>query len=254
MLKFSRHLTQKFARCVIGYDLIKEGDKILVGYSGGKDSTALLHLLNRMKRHAPYSFDFLAATVSYGMGEDYTEYTSFLNSQGIAHEVLQTKILERAKTEIRKDSSFCSYCSRQRRGELYLFAKNKGFNKLALGHNLDDAVESFLMNLFQNGKLRSMPPIYLTDDGSLEVIRPLIKVREEALKYFVQSNNLKIFDGEKSCPAFKTKNKMPITRGQTKEFLRELSKEKRNLFVMFSSAFENIDVASFADKRFLSKK
>ncbi|MGP1561425.1 MAG: tRNA 2-thiocytidine biosynthesis TtcA family protein [Helicobacteraceae bacterium] len=250
MLKFSRHLTKTFAQTVIEYGLIKAGDRILVGFSGGKDSTALLHLLKRMKAYAPHDFDFFALTVSYGMGEDLSAQAASLKAHGIAHEILQTNIFERAKTEIRQNSSFCSYFSRQRRGELYLYAKKHGFNKLALGHHLDDAAESFFMNMFQNGKLRSMPPIYTTDDGKLEVIRPLIRVREQALAHFARFNNLAVV-GDEACPAFKMDVKMPYLRARTKEFLRELSREKPDLFSMLSAAFCNLDAASFSDKKYL---
>ncbi|PIE72524.1 MAG: tRNA 2-thiocytidine(32) synthetase TtcA, partial [Deltaproteobacteria bacterium] len=177
-MKFSKPLTREFAQSVIKYGLVQENDRILLGFSGGKDSFALAFLLKRMQRVGFKNFSFKALSVVYD-DEDLSPQHEILRTHGIESEILKTNIFARSSLELRKNSSACSYFSRQRRGELYLYAKRHNFNKLALAHHLDDAVQSFFMNLFLNGKMRSMPPKYFTQDGALEVIRPLVQIKEE---------------------------------------------------------------------------
>jgi tRNA(Ile)-lysidine synthase TilS/MesJ len=136
-----------------------------------------------------------------------------------------------------------------RRGALYTYALENGFNKLALAHHLDDAAESFFMNFMNNGTLRSMPPIYKADNG-LIVIRPLIYVRERQLRDNALLNNLPTV-GDEACPAMRFDVKMPHARYETKELLANLEKAHPNLFVSLKGAFEKIQTSSFYQKEFL---
>lgn len=253
MIDLSKKLISEVSKTIIEYDLIKEGDKIAVGLSGGKDSFTLLHLLERAKKVAPFDFEILAITVGYGMGEDFSKQTAHLEKHNIPYIFRDTKIYERSEETIRENSSFCSYFSRMRRGVLYAVAKEHGCNKLALGHHLDDAAESFFMNMFNNGKLRAMAPIYVTDDGSLEVIRPLIKTREHKLLECAKHNNFPIV-GDEGCPAFKKPTKMPHMRAHMKEFLNQLDREQKDLFPMLKRSFSNIQPESFSDNEYLTRK
>lgn len=199
-----------------------------------------------MKDHAPFLFEFEAVTISYGMGEDYSFLSEHCKKYGISHSIYQTEIFEIAKEKIRKNSSFCSFFSRMRRGSLYTFALNNGFNKLALGHHLDDAIESFFMNLFYNGSMRSMPPIYRAYNG-IFVIRPLIFARERQLKDFAISNNFKTI-GDEACPAMRFDIKMPYNRDRFKEIISNLEKEHKTMIASIKRAFENIHDDFFFDK------
>ena len=147
MIELSKKLSTNIGRTNAQYGLIKEGDKILVGFSGGKDSLTLIHALNRMKKVAPFDFEFKAITITYGMGEQVQFLSDHCKEHGINHEIVDTQIFEISKEKIRKNSSFCSFVSRMRRGYLYTHAIDGGFNKLALGHHLDDAMESFFYEL-----------------------------------------------------------------------------------------------------------
>ncbi len=246
MVKFSKRLLRNFGRTNARFKLIQEGDKVLVALSGGKDSLTLLHLIHNMRKHAPFSFEFQACTISYGMeGEDYSFLKEHCKKYNIAYEVYETNIYDISQETMREGSSYCSYFSRMRRGALYTYALKRGFNKLALGHHLDDAVESFFMNLFYNGALRSMPPIYKAKRG-IHVIRPLIEMREEQLRNFVLENNFKTI-GDEACPAMQIATKMPYNRAQTKEWLRELEQEHENLFTIIKAAFANIHEETFLD-------
>ncbi len=244
--KISKKLLRVFGKTNAKYRLIGEGDRVLVALSGGKDSLSLTHLIKNMQQHAPFKFEFKAVTIKYGMdGEDYRFLEEHCQEFNIPYEVYETNIYEISQETMREGSSFCSYFSRMRRGALYTYALNNGFNKLALGHHFDDAVESFFMNLFYNGAMRSMPPIYKADRG-VHVIRPLIEAREEQLRNFAIENNF-LTIGDESCPAMKIATKMPYNRAQTKEWLRELETKHPNLFKSLKAAFTHIDDDTFLD-------
>ncbi len=140
MIPISKRLLRIAGRTNAKYNLIKEGDKILLGLSGGKDSLSLAHILKHMQKVAPFDFEFKAVTIAYGMGEDLQTLHAHCEEHGIEHEIVDTKIFELAGEKIRANSSFCSFFSRMRRGALYTYALEKGYNKLALAHHLDDGI------------------------------------------------------------------------------------------------------------------
>lgn len=133
-----------------------------------------------------------------------------------------------------------------RRGSLYSACQEFGYTKLALGHHLDDAAESFFMNMMNNGTLRAMAPIYKSK-YDIHVIRPLIKVRESQLAEFARSNGFAVI-GDEACPAMQIPVKMPVARENAKGLLRELEKENKELFKSLSSAFERIQDDTFFDE------
>ncbi len=239
----SKKLLRIAGRTNAKYNLIGEGDRVLLGLSGGKDSLTLAHLLSHVQKVAPFSFEFKAVCVTYGMGEDMTTLESHCKEYGIPFEVYKTETFELAKDKIRANSSFCSFFSRMRRGALYSAALKDGYNKVALGHHFDDAVESFFMNFMYNGALRSLPPKYRAKNG-LEVIRPFILVRERQLIDAAKANNFPII-GDEACPAFRFDVKMPYARANTKKLLKELEEQNHHLFISLKAAFEHIHKDSF---------
>ena len=247
MLEVSKKITKLVGQTNANYDLIKEGDKVLVGFSGGKDSLTLIHTLKRMQKKAPFKFEFKAVTITYGMGEQVQFLADHCKAHDIPHEIVDTQIFDISKEKIRKNSSFCSFVSRMRRGYLYTHALDNGFNKLALGHHLDDAMESFFMNFFYNGSMRSMPPVYKAENG-LMVIRPLIMCRERQLRAFAQTNCVDVI-GDEACPAMRIDVKMPHARANTKELLAKLEEENPSIFVSMKAAFKNFHPNTFFNKK-----
>lgn len=246
MIKLSKKLIRQVARANAKFRLIGEGDRVLLGLSGGKDSLALAHLLKRMQEHAPFKFSFEALTLSYGMGEDYAALHAHCAAHGIKHSVLESNIYEISGDTIRENSSFCSYFSRMRRGALYSYALEKGFNKLALAHHLDDAAESFFMNFIHNGALRTLAPIYRSKRG-VEVIRPLIFVRERQLRANALENELEVI-GNEFCPGMRLSEKnvkFPHAREEAKQLLSRLEGENPKIFTSLRSAFSNLHHETF---------
>ena len=245
-LPMSRKLLKVIGKTNVQFRLIGEGDKVLVGLSGGKDSLALVHALKHIQRHAPFNFEFEACTVKYGMPDEHYAYlVEHCKAYGIKHTVYDTNIYDISHDTIRENSSFCSYFSRMRRGALYSFAQEGGFTKVALGHHFDDAVESFFMNMFYNGTLRSLAPIYKTGKG-FHLIRPLIEVREKQLRAFADENDLQVI-GDEACPAMLKDVKMPHARASTKAWLAGMEKENREMFKMIKASFKHIHDDTFLD-------
>ncbi len=251
-LEVSKKITKLVGQTNAKYELIKEGDKILVGFSGGKDSLTLIHTLKRMQSVAPFNFEFKAVTITYGMGERVEFLAEHCKKYDIEHEIVDTQIFDISKEKIRKNSSFCSFVSRMRRGYLYTHALENSFNKLALGHHLDDAMESFFMNFFYNGSMRSMPPVYKAQNG-LMVIRPLIMCRERQLRAFAEDNCVDVI-GDEGCPAMRMDIKMPHARENTKKLLEKLEEENPKIFVSMKAAFENFHPNTFFSKEDLDKE
>ena len=245
-IKISKKIMSKLGKTNAEFDLIEEGDKILVGLSGGKDSLTMIHAMKEQQRRAPFKFEFIAVTISYGMGENYDDLASHCKKYDIPHVIVDTTVYELAKDKIRKNSSFCSFFSRMRRGYLYTAAQEHGCNKVALGHHMDDAAESFFMNFIYNGQMRSLAPKYRAENG-LIVIRPLIQMRERQLRAFVDDNSLNAI-GDEACPAMRFDVKMPHARANTKKMLAKMEEEFPSLFTSLNAAFKNISVDSFFDK------
>jgi tRNA(Ile)-lysidine synthase TilS/MesJ len=215
------------------FSMIAEGDRVLVGLSGGKDSLVLLHTLSEFRRRSPARFDLAACTVAL-RGMDVSDLRAYCAAREVPYIVLQHPILE--IIESRKERSPCSFCANMRRGILNSRAREDGYNRLALGHNLDDAVETFFMNLFRAGRARSFQPkLYQTRTG-VTVIRPLIYVRETVVVAEAHRLNLPILST--TCPwAGRTE------RQRTKNMLDTLSGELPNLFGNVVNALRSLDTA-----------
>ncbi|WP_345993804.1 ATP-binding protein [Sulfurimonas sp. HSL-1716] len=242
-IKLSKKIMSKLGKTNAEFNLVEEGDKILVGLSGGKDSLTLVHALKEQQRRAPFKFEFLAVTVSYGMNENFDRLKAHCAEHDIPYEIYDTNIYDLAEDKIRKNSSFCSFFSRMRRGSLYSAAEKYGCNKVALGHHLDDAAESFFMNFIYNGQMRSLAPKYKADNG-LIVIRPLIQLRERQLAAAALENDMPTI-GDEACPSMRFDIKMPHARADMKEMLFEMEKKYPSLFVSLNAAFKNISEESF---------
>lgn len=243
MIEISKRLLRIVGQTNAKYKMFESGDKILLALSGGKDSLILTHVLKHFCAASPIKWTFKAVTIDYGIGQDFSYLKNHCKENGIDYEVIHTNSFSIMREKSRKNATICSFCARMRRGHLYSYALNNGFNKLAIAHHLDDAAESFFMNFTYNGALRTLAPKYTAQNG-LIIIRPLILARERQIKDCALKNKLQVL-GDECCPAYKLENKMPRARAQTKELLSSIEKSNQKFFISLKAAFENIHAQTF---------
>lgn len=202
------------------YEMIKEGDKIAIGVSGGKDSMALLAGMANLRRFYPEKFDIVAITLDPRFGDadgDYSEIEKLCRELDVEYIIKRTQLAE-VIFDIRKESNPCSLCARMRRGALHDAAKENGCNKIALGHHLDDVAETFIMNLFNGGTLDCFMPVTYLSRKDIYMIRPLIFARESDCARVVRKENLPVV--KSTCPADGT-----TERQEVKEMLSSFEKK-----------------------------
>ncbi|MBQ4346946.1 MAG: tRNA 2-thiocytidine(32) synthetase TtcA [Firmicutes bacterium] len=208
-------------KAVDDYGMIEHNDKIAVGISGGKDSMSLLTALKGLQRFYPKKFEIFAVAVDLGLGADYSEISKYCENLGTPLSIIQTDIAQIVFDE-RKEKNPCSLCAKMRKGALNTAAEELGCNKIALGHNKDDIIETFIMSLFFEGRIYTFAPITYLDRMKLFSIRPLMYAPEHEIKSFAQKNNIPILINP--CPADgETK------REEIKSLLRELGKKYTGL-------------------------
>lgn len=173
--------------CIGEFDLISNGDRIMVCLSGGKDSYTLLHLLERARRKAEITFKLIAVHLDQGQpGYDGKPLEDWLRAEGYSYKIIREDTYSIVVDQIPDNKTYCSMCSRLRRGILYKAASQLGCNKLALGHHRDDTIETLMLNMIFSGSMHAMPPKLLSDDGAHTVIRPLLYCAESDIAEFAQ--------------------------------------------------------------------
>ena len=183
--KREKRLRRLTGQAIEDFNMIQAGDRIMVCLSGGKDSYTLLHLLLGLQKKAPVPFTLTAVNLDQGQpGFDDTVLPAHCAALGVAFRQLRQDTYSVVKRVIPEGKTYCSLCSRLRRGALYRLASEEGFTKVALGHHKDDIVATFLLNLFFGARLAAMPPKLKSDDGRHIVIRPLAYVRERDVAAF----------------------------------------------------------------------
>ncbi len=217
-----RRMLSYVRRAVDDYNMIEDGDRIAVGISGGKDSLTLLEVLSEMRIFYPKRYELVAITVDMGFeGSDYSEVAEFCRRLNIKYIVEKTDIAK-IIFDIRKESNPCSLCSKMRRGSLHSAAIAAGCNKVALGHHFDDAVETFMMNLFFEGRLGCFSPKSYLSNSKLWLIRPMLYATEKDVKYFSGKRALPVVTS--LCP-----EDHATEREKMKNLLAELEKNNKGL-------------------------
>ena len=187
-------------RCVDDYDMIKAGDRVAVGVSGGKDSLVLLVLLAGLKKYFNKPFELEAITIDMGLGMDYSGIQALCDKWEVPYTVVKTEIGP-IIFDYRKEKNPCSMCSKMRRGALNQAIIDKGFNVLALGHHYDDAVETFMMSLIYEGRISCFQPVTNLDRTGVIQIRPMLYIHEKTVDNFAQKMELPVL--ENRCPVDK---------------------------------------------------
>ena len=222
------------------YDMIKDGDRIAVGVSGGKDSMALLAAMADLRRFYPQKFELVAITLDPRFGgedADYSAIEEFCKEHEVEYIIKRTQLAE-VIFDIRKESNPCSLCARMRRGALHDAAKASGCNKIALGHHLDDVAETFIMNLFNGGTLDCFMPVTYLSRKDIYMIRPMIFARESDCARVCRRGNLPIVKSK--CPADGT-----TERQEVKEFLNSLEKKYGNVREKILGAMQRKEINGY---------
>lgn len=242
-------LSKQMTRTLSAYDLLAEGDHVLVAVSGGKDSYTLLDLLWHARSRAPFKFDLTAVHLDQVQpGYDGRPLAEWLADFGAPYQILREDTYTPVVARTPEGGTYCALCSRLRRGILYTAAERLGCNKLALGHHRDDALETLLMNLFYGGKLQAMPAGYTTDDGRFRVIRPLIECAEADIAAHAQTAGYPIL------PCNLCGSQDGLRREAMAALLRDLERDSPNLRAVMLSALKNVSPTHLLDPRLLSAK
>ena len=202
-------------RCVDDYHMIEAGDKIAVGVSGGKDSLVLLVLLAGLRQYFNKPFSLEAITIDMGLGMDYSGVQELCDQWNVPYTIVKTEIAP-IIFDYRKEKNPCSMCAKMRRGALNQAILDKGFNKLALGHHYDDAVETFLMSLLFEGRISCFQPVTDLDRTGITQIRPMLYIHEKTVDNFAVRQNLPVIQNR--CPVDKA-----TKREEVKQLIFDLS-------------------------------
>ena len=225
-------------RCVDDYDMIREGDKIAVGVSGGKDSLVLLVLLAGLKKYFNKNFQLEAITIDMGLGMDYSSVTELCQKLDVPYHIIKTEIAP-IIFDYRKEKNPCSMCSKMRRGALNQAILDMGFNKLALGHHYDDAVETFVMSLIFEGRISCFQPVTDLDRTGIVQIRPMLYIHEKTVDNFAVRQDLPII--ENRCPVDKA-----TKREEIKQLVFDLSKTYPDLKERIFGAMQRLPLPEWA--------
>jgi tRNA 2-thiocytidine biosynthesis protein TtcA len=234
-------IRKRMVEALAEYQMLEEGDHIMVCCSGGKDSSILLALLSEVQRRAPYNFELAAVMLDQGHpGFDPSPFARWVEALGVKLTVVQRDTYSIVKEKV-TSGVYCSMCSRLRRGILYDHAHDNGFTKMALGHHRDDLSETLLMNLFYTGKLAAMPPKLKSDDGRNILLRPLSFVAEKDLRELAQVWNFPII------PCNLCGSQEGMKRQKVKRLLQDLEKDIPYIGNSMLKAMSNIRQSQLMD-------
>lgn len=235
-----KHILSYTRRALHDYGMIRPNERIAVGVSAGKDSLTLLHVLARLRRFYPVPFDLSAITVDMGFGGvpgDYSGIAALCQSLEVPYQVVSSDIAE-IVFNIRKESNPCSLCAKLRRGALHNAAQADGCTAVALGHHFDDAVETFMLNLFYEGRIGCFSPVTELSKVGIRVIRPLIYVPEKEIRAFAATQGLPVIASV--CPA-----NQHTERENMKQLLHTLERGNRGLRHRIFGAMQRGEVDGF---------
>lgn len=226
-MKGLKRLLSFARRACDDYNMISEGDTVAVGLSGGKDSLALLYTMANLKKFYPVPFELIAVTIDMRFEEIGKGKTDFSQIEKLCEELgvkyyIEPSDIAKIVFDIRKENNPCSLCAKLRRGMLCDAAKRHGATKIALGHHFDDAVQTFMLNLFYEGRLGCFSPVTYLDRSDVTVIRPFVYAQEKDLRYFTSNAELPVAESE--CPANKK-----TEREEMKTLLATLERENKGL-------------------------
>jgi len=242
--KLQKKLRHHVGDAIADYNMIEEGDKVMVCLSGGKDSFTLLDILLGLQKTAPVNFELVAVNLDQKQ-PGFPEHVlpGYLASIGVPFHIIEKDTYSVVKRVIPEGQTTCGLCSRLRRGTLYGFAEAYGFTKIALGHHRDDILETFFLNIFYGGKLKAMPPKLLSDDKKNIVIRPLAYCREKDIARFAAFKNFPII------PCNLCGSQENLQRQAMKSMLKSWDKQYPGRLETIFASLQNVAPSQLADTR-----
>lgn len=241
--KLAKRLRRLAGQAIADFDMIRAGDKVMVCLSGGKDSYALLDVLMHLRERAPIDFDIVAVNLDQKQpGFPGHVLPDYLTQLGVPFRIAEQDTYSVVKRVIPEGKTMCSLCSRLRRGVLYRVAGELGATKIALGHHRDDILETFFLNLFYGGKLKTMPPKLVSDDGKHVVIRPLAYCKEEDLAEYAEVRRFPII------PCTLCGSQQTLKRVEIKALLREWEKRHPGRVETILTGIQNVQPSHLLDR------
>lgn len=231
-------------KAISDFNLIQHGDRVMVCLSGGKDSFTLLTLLHLLQLRSPNKFQLAAFTLDQAQpGWDDTLLRQWLQTKNIPHEIMRRDTYSIVKEKVPEGKTYCSLCSRLRRGIIYKYAEHNGFNKIALGHHRDDLIRSLLMSIFYNGEIKSMPPKLLSDSKRHIVIRPLVYCQEKDIAKFAELQKFPII------PCNLCGSQENLARKKVARLIDELAKENPKIPSNLLHAISSVKPSQLMDSK-----
>jgi tRNA 2-thiocytidine biosynthesis protein TtcA len=242
--KLAKKIRRNVGKAIDDYNMIEDGDVVMAAISGGKDSFAMLDILLSLKKSAPIHFDVIAVNLDQKQ-PGFPEHVlpNYLESKKIPYYIIDKDTYSVVKAKIDEGKTTCGLCSRLRRGSLYSFAESIGATKIALGHHMDDMVETTFLNMFYGAKLKSMPPKLLSDDKRNIVIRPMAYCREKDIVRFAELNEYPII------PCNLCGSQENLQRQNIKAMLTDWDKKTPGRIENLFKSFQNISPSQMADKQ-----
>jgi len=242
--KLQKRLRREMGQAIADYNMVEEGDRIMVCLSGGKDSYTMLDILLNLRKSAPINFEILAVNLDQKQ-PGFPEHVlpEYLQSLGVPYHVIEQDTYSVVTRVIPEGKTTCGLCSRMRRGALYAYAEDNGFNKIALGHHRDDIIETFFLNMFYGGQLKAMPAKLKSDNGKHIVIRPLSYSREKDIAEFAELKEYPIIP----CNLCGTQEN--LQRVQMKNMLTQWDKEFPGRVETIFNSMKNIKPSQLLDRQ-----